>query len=89
MTYAPASAVWFATYDATKVALRRVRPALRRMAGQSPDKAGLSAWRTGEHLVSGACAGLFSSLLSNPLDVARTRQMCMDITNPHDEAVLR
>jgi hypothetical protein len=89
MTYSPASAVWFCAYDLTKPALKRLRPYLRGWVGQPATRHVGASWRTGEHLVSGAVAGLFASLLSNPLDVARTRQMCMDIQNPHDAAVLR
>lgn len=89
MTYSPASAVWFCAYDMAKPLLRSWRPYLRQWGHQDASLPPTPAWLAGEHLVSGAAAGMFASLLSNPLDVARTRQMCMDIQNPHDAAVLR
>eukprot|EP00045_Choanoeca_perplexa_P003003 m.28184 g.28184 ORF g.28184 m.28184 type:complete len:340 (+) comp11812_c0_seq1:99-1118(+) len=84
-TYAPSSAIWFATYEATKEAIYRrlnTHPA-------SETHESTHGLKTAVHLVSGACAGLASVIVTNPLDVAKTRLQTMDMANPHDAKLLR
>ena len=85
VTYAPSSAIWFATYEATKGAIYRQ---LNTRPGTLPES-NSRRLQTGVHLLSGACAGLASVLITNPLDVAKTRLQTMDIANPHDAKLLR
>lgn len=86
MTYAPSSAIWFCTYDVFKEYLRGRKSQMLRLVGLQEVEP--RAWATGLHLVSGGVAGAAAAIFTNPLDVARTRQMCMDATNPHDKALL-
>ncbi len=88
VTYAPSSAIWFCTYDVCKDLFRKHKKQVLRSVGLAEEDVSGKTWRTSLHLMSGAVAGATSSFFTNPLDVARTRQMCMDASNPHDKAIL-
>eukprot|EP00050_Salpingoeca_kvevrii_P017442 m.65159 g.65159 ORF g.65159 m.65159 type:complete len:355 (-) comp7556_c0_seq3:308-1372(-) len=75
-TYAPSSAVWFAVYEGTK---RWMDSAFER------DRFN----RTTVHMASGAVAGFFSTLITNPFDVAKTRLQTLDIRIKSDAVLFK
>lgn len=94
-TYAPASAVWWATYEACKHQLHTHRAAVAwflpfsekfTSAGAEPKN---RSWDTTVHLLSGAAAGSTGAIVTNPMDVAKTRYQTLESTVPADAELIR
>ena len=75
LSLAPNSAVWWLTHEECK-------PRVARKAQMGEDRAVVLA-------TSGACAGITSTLATNPLDVVKTRLQCAEEQALSARAVLR
>ncbi len=91
MTYAPASAIWFATYELLKSKFHQYHhePPKFRLLDYYSAQMSEGSWFTAIHLVCGAIAGLASAVITNPFDVVKTRIQTLDIANPTDAAMLK
>eukprot|EP00966_Prymnesium_polylepis_P142464 3289397-Prymnesium_polylepis.1 len=68
LSYAPNSAVWWWTHEQAKAGLSR-------RLGKADDHAGVLG-------ISGALAGISSTIATNPLDVVKTRVQCAEVPIP-------
>jgi solute carrier family 25 protein 44 len=59
VSYAPSSAIWWSVYSVTKFELYSYR--------------NMREWDVLIHGIAGTCAGIVAAILTNPLDVAKTR----------------
>jgi solute carrier family 25 protein 44 len=83
MVYGPSSAVWWASYESFKKAFHISFNSLEAVLKRSvPFK------RDMNHLLSGALAGILSVVVTNPLDVARTRIQLLEVENARERREL-
>lgn len=84
MVYGPNSAIWWASYEAFKKLFHASFSFSENVTGiQIP-------WRTSlNHLLSGAVAGICSVVVTNPLDVARTRIQLLEAGNKKEYTELK
>eukprot|EP00051_Salpingoeca_urceolata_P011250 m.139095 g.139095 ORF g.139095 m.139095 type:complete len:310 (-) comp17050_c0_seq1:226-1155(-) len=74
-TYAPSSAVWFGSYEGSLILLRSIWPD--------------SQYANLEELTCGAVAGAAGAIVTNPLDVAKTRLQTLDAANEAHNKIIR
>jgi hypothetical protein len=76
-TYAPGSATWWATYELSKKPIHLMMDITSSAFSKSNDH----MIDHTVHVICGALAGLTSCLVTNPLDVVKTRLQTLDISN--------
>lgn len=81
--YGPGSAVWWAVYEASKVSLQRLFP------DPNYDKHDFTVVKAANYMVSGSLAGVVSCLITNPLDVARTRLQLLEFGDGRERRTLK
>eukprot|EP00055_Hartaetosiga_balthica_P007870 m.27895 g.27895 ORF g.27895 m.27895 type:complete len:328 (-) comp5992_c0_seq1:2902-3885(-) len=80
LTFAPSSAIWFATYELSKHTIKS-----QSTKAELVERVGKDAMEHSTHLLSGSIAGAISTIIMNPMDVTRTR---IQTFNPSEEQVL-
>lgn len=81
--YGPGSAVWWAVYEASKRTLHKIIP------DPLYDKPDFTGAKAINFMVSGSVAGVVSCLITNPLDVARTRLQLLEYGNGRERRALK
>ena len=81
MIYAPGSAIWWASYEFYKNRFHYFTDHLTCKENENVDSI--------VHLVSGAFAGFTSSLVLNPLEVARTRYQTIEATSVTNAEIIQ
>lgn len=85
IVHGPGSAVWWAFYEATKHGLNNFRNTIKLNENRSSSLAG-DAVTT---LLSGVVAGVASCVITNPLEVAKTRMQLLEVADPRERANLQ
>lgn len=84
--FGPGSAIWWSSYEVFKKLSFIGFKKLDKIIGMNSGK---EVIQTLSHLVSGAFAGICSCLVTNPLDVARTRIQLLEATNIRESHLLK
>lgn len=81
--YGPGSAVWWVVYEVSKQSITRILP------DAHPDKHDFTSAKAINYMVSGSLAGIVSCLITNPLDVARTRLQLLEFGDGRERRALK
>jgi len=79
IVYGPGSAIWWVAYEWSKRALNPILPSDPELAKSASTLTHLK--KAFSHLICGSMAGVASVIITNPLDVARTRLQLLEIRN--------
>jgi solute carrier family 25, member 44 len=82
-TYAPGSAIWWASYELSKKPIRGALHRYSSLENNHPSTNHLV------HIIGGAFSGLTSCLVTNPLDVIKTRFQTLDLSLSENRILLR
>lgn len=82
-TYAPGSAIWWASYELSKKPIRGILHRYSNLELTHPSTNHLV------HIIGGAFSGLTSCLITNPLDVIKTRFQTLDLSLSENRIILR
>lgn len=87
IVFGPGSAIWWMSYEWTKKTLSSILP----LGNGSVESFGFKdhIQKGFSHLFCGSVAGISSTLITNPLDVARTRLQLFEIQNQYDKDSIR
>jgi solute carrier family 25 protein 44 len=85
IVYGPGSAIWWMAYEWTKRILDPVLPSAPCSTKSVQDH----LKKATSHLLCGSLAGIASVMITNPLDVARTRLQLMEFRNSREKEFIR
>lgn len=87
IVFGPGSAIWWMSYEWSKKSITSIVPLAQGSVQDYGVKDHLQKGFT--HLFCGSVAGVCSTLVTNPLDIARTRLQLMEYKNQSDQDSIR